>query len=256
MTKKVKHAQEPAGSKPETVLEDQSAAGVEQEAPALVEGDGGAASLGTEQPGGQAGTDDGSAGSWLGDADVPYGAGPDAAVAQAAASDGAEQDDAAAADPDKGLTPFQILYRDDKHFPAAIEAAGRSLEVALRILDPDPEKSLSDIAYAHENLNGSAFAEAANFMRQIGHARATVEVVATQLRLSGHRDDRPVTGAERVALEVFLFTLASLDGFAKAEADRRAREEEEKNRKPAPKTPIDETTMEPVDGPMATWGAR
>lgn len=128
--------------------------------------------------------------------------------------------------------------------------------MALRILDPDPEKTLSEIAYQHENLNGSAFAEAARYLREVGHARANVDVVATQLFITGHRDTRTVSGAERVALEVFLFTLASLDGFAKAEATRRAREAEEANRKPAPAVPIDETTMEPVDGPMATWGAR
>lgn len=250
MTKRKRHAQKPAASQPETVLEDQSTAGAEQEAPAVVEGDGGASSVGTEHPGG-AGATDGLPGGI--DADIPYAPSPDATVAEEAGEDRPEQDDAEAGDLDKGLTLFQILYRDDAHFPAAVDAAGRALQVALRIADPDPEKSLSEIAWEHENLNGSSFAEAARFLREVGHARANVDVVATQLAITGHRDDKTVSGAERVALEIFLFTLASLDGFAKSEADRRTREEEEANRKPPAKTPIDETTMEPVDDTMATW---
>lgn len=251
--KKVKHAEKPADLQPETQREGQPAAGAEQEAAALVEGDGAGSDQRAEVTGGPTPASLGSDEPGLFDADVPYGPGTDAALAQAPASDGAGQDDGEAGDPDAGLTHFQILYRDDRHFPVAIEAASNALSVALRILDPDPEKTLSDIAYQHENLNESSFAEAARYLREVGHARATVDVVATQLAISGHRDSKAVSGAERVALEIFLFTLASLDGFARAEADRRAREEEEKNRRPAPAVPIDETTMEPVDGPMATW---
>ena len=121
---------------------------------------------------------------------------------------------------------------------------------------------LFSVAGEHEDLwvydklltiDGMGLLEAARFLREVGHARATVDVVATQLKITGHLPTGRVDGPQRVLLEIFLFTLAAIDGHAKAVAEEKARAAAEASRvAPAP-VPIEDTTMEMVDDTMATW---
>jgi hypothetical protein len=271
MTRRKSNAKKPAAAKQKTGVENQQAAGLEQEAPALVAGDGVAGPVGTEHQGQAAGTDGGSDGSRLGDADVPFGTATAAApVSGAGVLDQVNGGNGAggvsggeALDPDGNPagdeaapvveSRWHELYHNDPNFWPAIMAVEPVTAQALRIVDADPEKQLSEIALHHDALTGQCFAIAADLLREIGHVRATVDVVASQLVIKGQRAEKTLTGVERVAIECFLFALASLDGFSKAEADRLAREKAEAERKDAPPVPIDETTLETVDGPMDTW---
>lgn len=158
------------------------------------------------------------------------------------------------------LNAFETYANNHPGFYVASEAAWHALEHALYIQHPDSARVQGGIyewLNAHpeiEPLDGDCYVEAAKLLREIGHARATVDVVATQLKLAGLRKSGHAKGAVRVELEVLLFTLATLDGFEKAEAERLAREKEEAERQPAPPLRVDDTTLETVDDAMATWG--
>lgn len=140
---------------------------------------------------------------------------------------------------------------------AAIAAASVTYDQTLRMLSlgDAPAWKVREDNPNLVSLTRDDFAEAALLLRTIGHARATTAVVATQLRISGLRA-APLDVPETIALEVFLFTLAGLDGMADGLTREIAKLLEERLRKPAPPTPIDETTMEPVDDVFETWGGR
>ena len=157
-------------------------------------------------------------------------------------------DDADFADPDRS---FSRALEEDP----ALRASFMAMQEAVRPL-------LFAVAGEHEELwlyddlltiSGTGYLEAARCLREIGHVRATVDVVATQLRLAGHLPSGRVDGPQRVLLEIFLFTLAAIDGHAKAVAEAKARQEDEANRTAPAPVPIEDTTMEMVDDTMATW---
>ncbi len=103
-------------------------------------------------------------------------------------------------------------------------------------------------------LEGSAFSyEAAkdlqDFIRKIGR-RATPEILAQQLVITKHRQSAELTSAEHIGLKTFIAVLIDLDDFAAAEKKRL---EDLAAEKPEPRpVPIEDTTMETVDDPMAT----
>lgn len=89
----------------------------------------------------------------------------------------------------------------------------------------------------------------AEYVRRIGH-RATPEILVQQLVILKHRQSADLTEQERIALRTFIATLLDLDDFAAAEKKRL---EELAAEKPEPRpVPIEDTTMETVDDPMAT----
>ncbi|MGR6465430.1 hypothetical protein [Rhizobium sp. PAMB 3182] len=96
--------------------------------------------------------------------------------------------------------------------------------------------------------------ELAAYVRKIGRQRATPAVMAQQLVITGHREKGPLQPAEEAGLNAFLTVLVDLDALAAAEAARAAAEAAEPvARKPVP---IEETTLETVDGPLDTWGTK
>lgn len=271
MTKKVKNAQERAGVQPEAERDVQPNGGAEPQAPALVEGDGAAASGRAEHAGGSPAAAPGADGPGLVDAEVPYGAAAAATVPPAGEDGDLEEarrglttpadmgdgsalgpetndDDVDPADPERR---FAAALRADPAFAAAYRAMDEAAAYALREAgDGETETwSLDHLL----TLDGMAVHEAAACLREIGHARATVDVVATHLRLKGHLAEAKIDGPQRVLLEIFLFTLSALEGFARGEADRRAESEAASRRRPPAPVPLDETTLEPVDEPFATY---
>ncbi|MCZ4073558.1 hypothetical protein [Agrobacterium sp. LMR679] len=103
-------------------------------------------------------------------------------------------------------------------------------------------------------LEGSAFSyEAAkdlqDFIRKIGR-RATPEILAQQLVITKHRQSAELTPAEHIGLKTFIAVLLDLDDYAAVEKKRL---EDLAAEKPTPRpVPIEDTTMETVDDPMAT----
>lgn len=88
-----------------------------------------------------------------------------------------------------------------------------------------------------------------NFVRKIGR-RATPEILAQQLVITKHRQSADLSPAEHIGLKTFIAVLLDLDDFAAAEKKRL---EELAAEKPTPRpVPIEDTTMETVDDPMAT----
>lgn len=149
------------------------------------------------------------------------------------------------------MSVFREARQTDANLVAAFDACDEIVGCVLGIAGGDEETWL--LAQRHLTLTGNAYVEAAKLLRKIGHVRATVDVVASQLKLTGHLSEPTIAGPQRVVLECFLFTLASLDGFAKSQAERLAREKAEAERQPPPPVPIEDTTLETVDGPMDTW---
>lgn len=104
--------------------------------------------------------------------------------------------------------------------------------------------------YAEEGL-----VELAAFVRKIGRGRATPAVMAQQLVITRHREKGPLEAVETIALNAFLTVLLDLDELVTAEKAKTAKAEAEASaaakRKPVP---IEETTLEVMDDPLATWG--
>ena len=88
-----------------------------------------------------------------------------------------------------------------------------------------------------------------DFVCKIGR-RATPEILAQQLVITKHRQSAELTPAEHIGLKTFIAVLLDLNDFAAAEKKRL---EELAAEKPTPRpVPIEDTTMETVDDPMAT----
>lgn len=116
-----------------------------------------------------------------------------------------------------------------------LEATMRGAEV------PDP------------GMPDAAFDDMAAYVRQIGE-RATPDVLAQQLVIKKHRASAEISEPERTALAAFSAVLLGLDRYVAGERERIARENSRAEaRRPVP---IDETNMELVNAPMATWGGR
>ncbi|CDZ67648.1 Hypothetical protein NGAL_HAMBI2605_59290 [Neorhizobium galegae bv. orientalis] len=128
----------------------------------------------------------------------------------------------------------------------------RVLEGALEIMevwDPDRAREIEPTIFDQHHVIG----DLAAFVRKIG-GRATPEVLAQQLVILKHRQTAELSRPEQIALKVFGSVLMELDQFA---AEEKARFEAAKAPKAQPvPIPIEDTTMEPVDGPMDTWGQR
>lgn len=99
----------------------------------------------------------------------------------------------------------------------------------------------------------AVYDDMAAFVRQIGE-RATPDVLAQQLVIKKHRKSAEISEPERIAFGAFSSVLLGLDRHIAQERERIAREEAVAA--PRPPVPIEETTMELVDAPMATWGGR
>lgn len=102
-----------------------------------------------------------------------------------------------------------------------------------------------------ERTTDAVYDDMAAFVRQIGE-RATPEVLAQQLVIKKHRASAEISEPERIAFSAFSTVLLGLDRFVARERERIAKENAPaEKRRPVP---IDETTLETVDGPMDTWG--
>ena len=86
------------------------------------------------------------------------------------------------------------------------------------------------------------------FIRKLGRARVSADVVIEQCKILGLRGAREIEPLERLMMKSFVTTVLDLDDFHREENERR---------KPAPsptthKVPIDDTTLELVDGVFDT----
>lgn len=117
----------------------------------------------------------------------------------------------------------------------------------MEVWDPDGARSINPHALEKERTIG----ELAEFIRKIG-ARATPDVLAQQLVILKRRETADLSRPEAIALQVFATVLMELDQFAAEEKARAAAAKAvPEERKPIP---IEDTTLETVDGPFDTWG--
>lgn len=94
----------------------------------------------------------------------------------------------------------------------------------------------------------------ASYVRSIGRERATPAVIGQQLKILGFLKDGALSEAETLIVTTFVNVLTGIDAFDAAQAAREAAAASERaERRPVP---IDETTMELVDGPLDTWGGK
>lgn len=99
-------------------------------------------------------------------------------------------------------------------------------------------------------LTCDAISDLVELVRKIGD-HATPEVMAHHLVITKHRQSPELTLPESIAFKAFASVLRDLDACADEIQARRAAEAAET---PTPKrVPIDETNMEPADGPLDTW---
>jgi len=104
-----------------------------------------------------------------------------------------------------------------------------------------------------QQLPDAVFDDMAAFVRQIGE-RATPDVLAQQLVIKKHRPSPEISEPERIAFTAFAGVLLALDRFVAGEFARI--DQEKAAADPPPAVPIEDTTMELVDAPLATWGGR
>lgn len=231
----------------------------------VVDGDGDAAAGagGTEQPDGEESAGTGTATAAVGEtagADHVDGA-SDAALeegrlaavpdapADGAVSKGVSDDED---DGDGSASGVAVDIPADMIIEAAKAAANEALRfvVAYWML-PDATMAQCHVLFGAYSTAAPAMAE---LVRKIGTERATLEVVASQLKILGYIDDVDLHPAVRMAITVFLQVLVAIEAF-EAEGFRAlqdaARAKTMAERKPLP---IEDTTLEPVSGPLETWG--
>lgn len=106
-------------------------------------------------------------------------------------------------------------------------------------------------AFADEPaISFEAVSELVDLVRRIG-PRATPDVLAQHLVITKHRQSAELTKAEELGLKAFAAILIDLDDYTAAEKKRL---EDLAAEKPKPRpVPIEDTTMETVDDPMARW---
>lgn len=96
----------------------------------------------------------------------------------------------------------------------------------------------------------------AELLRKIGSDRATPAVLAQQLKIERvfMANDSEFEQVEELVVKIFADTLTAIDAFDRS---IEAIWEESRRNSAVPRpVPIDETTMELVDGPLATWRGR
>lgn len=148
-----------------------------------------------------------------------------------------------------------IKLPDAVHDPAVYSAASAAMwafEFICVTSDTVPH-NLHRLEVLGSGDDWSAPYAMARIVRNIGRDRAQPEVIGQQLKIDGILDVAELDAAETVIVNVFADTLASLDAYAKARQEARATAERQPA-EPRP-VPIDETTMETADDPLATWEA-
>ncbi|MGG7535340.1 hypothetical protein [Rhizobium sp. 12,4] len=135
----------------------------------------------------------------------------------------------------------------DLNVMAAEQAAFMVLDQLLELYELEEVKRLQALF----STDGYDVPNAiSGLVRKIGRDRAMPHVVLQELVLRKHREDVPPTRAELMLARIFTTVLVELDQFEKDwQADLEAAKP-----KPAPEpVPLDETTLEGVDGPMDTY---
>lgn len=136
----------------------------------------------------------------------------------------------------------------------AVVAAIIAYNVTLVMADEIRRKLLGpDAAPPERPIKIAMLMDMVAFVRKIGE-RATADVVGQQLRILRHRESAELSASEAVAVSAFIDVLRALDGLARDEQAAIDKAEAAKARVAPEPLPIGETTMEPVDGPMDTWG--
>lgn len=100
------------------------------------------------------------------------------------------------------------------------------------------------------SVTSAAATELVELVRKIGD-HATPEVMAHQLVIGKHRQSPELTMPEKIALKAFACVLRDLD--ACADGVKARREAEAAETPTAKRVPIEETNLEPADGPLDTW---
>jgi len=95
-----------------------------------------------------------------------------------------------------------------------------------------------------------AAAELVAFTRRL-RSEATPQILAQHLVITRHWPSNEISWAAEIALKSFISTLVSFDDMLAAEE---ARKRAADMPAPAP-VPIEDTTLEPSDGPLDTWNA-
>ncbi len=154
----------------------------------------------------------------------------------------------------KLLPPLDVEELRDTPAGCAEVAAIIAYNVTLVMADEIRRKLLGpDAAPPERPIKIMTLMDMVAFVRKIGE-RATADVMGQQLRILKHRESAELSRSEAVAVTAFIHVLRALDGLARDEQAAIDRAEAARTRiAPAP-LPIGETTMEPVDGPMDTWG--
>jgi hypothetical protein len=137
---------------------------------------------------------------------------------------------------------------------AAEDAAARVFDLlsAGDLINENEQRRIEVLVGNRGHSNAPAMI--ADFVRKIGRKRATAAVVAQQLKILGVLDPPSLSDAEELVVSVFIDVLTSIDIFDRGRKERAAKENAPaEKRRPVP---IDETTMELVDSPMATWGGK
>lgn len=237
-----------AGQEPEAVAEGQGDTATDPQPAGGAAGEGAAADDGNvPDAGADAGTAD-DLGEGSGD-QADGGAGSD----EAAPADTAGNE--AGADEDLSHVEDQALSPAD----GAVHAAEQACLAVVEYLEELHE--LDDGEYDRLRLfSGLEHSKATNAMaaivRSVGSHDNMVALCGTHLSLEGLTDKPELSEAEALVVSTFVSVLQGIERFDTAvEARERAAEEEANRPQPKP-VPIDETTLELVDEPGATWGSR
>jgi len=127
----------------------------------------------------------------------------------------------------------------------AVEAAGWAARPFID--DPDMYHDFGSRLFTPKAID-----DLKALIRQIGD-RATPAVLGQQLFLKGHRDNGTLEPLETVVLDIFSHVLRRLDAH-QALILETARKAAADLAKPAPvPVPIEDTTLEPIDGAFDTW---
>jgi len=137
---------------------------------------------------------------------------------------------------------FEEFYQDlDRETYYAAEATLSALHAIAEC--QDAHAMMSAI------LRPDAAKVATALLRQIGE-RATADVIAQELYLKGHRESGQLDPIERLVIVLFVSTLRHIEDF-KLTMKRLYEEQEAEKNKPAPrKIPLEDTMLEPSEGPM------
>lgn len=142
----------------------------------------------------------------------------------------------------------ELAYVESYGGPFAYNAVSATWSAIYPLMDGEEAGAL-----IRELFTPAATRDLGDLIRRIGTS-ATVPVLASQLMLSRHRDNKELNRLEVLALDVFSHTLLALEGYKARSIEIEEAEARLANAVPAPPLPIEETTLETVDGPGDTWG--